>query len=413
MKLSHLFLLLLPIAAPSTVLSKWIVPQGDDIIPGRWIVQLKPGITADIIAEHHAAVKRIFGRNKMQEAPGRIGKLWQFGNFTAYAASFDESSAADIAELPDVYHVEPDRIIRAMPITKSAEPKPHRSKRFMIWEHDIQWNLGHISHREPGSDIFVYDSSAGKGMYAYILDTGIRLTHHEFEGRAIFGSNFIPSENGNVGTHGTGVASVVAGFLNGVARKSYVVDVKVLKADGNGSTGDTLHGYDWTVNDIVRNGRQNIAVINLSFGAGHSKIWDQAIQNAYNEGILTVVAAGNGGDNVSNWSPAAAPEALTVAAHDKNNDRVSFSNYGPGVDVFAPGKDISIAHSSSDDAVGYLSGTSFSAPHVAGLVCYLRALEGTLAAAEAKDRILELASAGLVKDVKGSANLVAYNGNGM
>jgi subtilisin family serine protease len=87
------------------------------------------------------------------------------------------------------------------------------------------------------------------------------------------------------------------------------------------------------------------------------------------------------------------------------------SNYGDAVDIWAAGTNITSTYATSDDATARLTGTSMASPHVAGLVSYLRGLEGASTAADVKARVLELATPGLVADTMNSTNLLAYNGN--
>lgn len=138
------------------------------------------------------------------------------------------------------------------------------------------------------------------------------------------------------------------------------------------------------------------------------------IDAAARAGITTVVAAGNEGDDAAATSPGSAPRALTVAALAANLTRPAWSNYGPAVDVFAPGHGV-LSTWPTGNLTRTLSGTSMAAPHVAGLVLYLKATTpGGLAAPEAvAARVKGLAAQGLVKGAgAGSSNLIAYNGNG-
>ena len=101
---------------------------------------------------------------------------------------------------------------------------------------------------------------------------------------------------------------------------------------------------------------------------------------------------------------------MTVAASTNRNARASFSNYGSVVDVFAPGQDIKSAWIGGSSATNTISGTSMATPHIVGLAIYLQALEGLTSPAAVTKRIKELATSGVVTDVKGSPNLLAYNG---
>lgn len=176
-----------------------------------------------------------------------------------------------------------------------------------------------------------------------------------------------------------------------------------------------IAGFQWAVQDIVSKGRTNTAVINMSLGGGGSTTWDAAITESWSQGVLSVVAAGNENQLASNRSPARSPEALCVGNVQSNDVRYqgrTGSNYGPAVDIWAAGTEILSTYRTSDTSTATLTGTSMASPHVAGLVSYLRGLEGPSSAAVIKARVVELATPGRVSDGQGAANLLAYNGNG-
>jgi subtilisin family serine protease len=154
----------------------------------------------------------------------------------------------------------------------------------------------------------------------------------------------------------------------------------------------------------------------MSLGGAGSTTWDNAITAAWDAGVLAVVAAGNENSPADTRSPARSPEAICVGNVQSDlqryGDTQTGSNYGPAVDIFAAGTGVLSAWRTSDTATQTLSGTSMAAPHVAGLVSYIRRLEGEMSAADVKARIYELALPGLVKDLMGSADRLAYNGNG-
>jgi oryzin len=116
--------------------------------------------------------------------------------------------------------------------------------------------------------------------------------------------------------------------------------------------------------------------------------------------------------DASEVSPASAADAITVGAIDSNNQRAPFSNFGSVVDILAPGVSVRSSSIGSNTATRNLSGTSMACPHVAGLVVYLKALEGLTSASATTDRLIELATTGQISDVQGSPNRIAYNGNG-
>jgi subtilisin family serine protease len=141
----------------------------------------------------------------------------------------------------------------------------------------------------------------------------------------------------------------------------------------------------------------------------------QAINAVVRAGVVAVVAAGNENQNTANTSPGSAANAITVGAIDQRTDsKASFSNFGAGVDIFAPGVRVLSAGITSDTARATLSGTSMASPHVAGLVAYLMSLENLTNVTEVSNRMKQLAAAtgaSVKNNVRGTTNLIANNGN--
>ena len=125
-----------------------------------------------------------------------------------------------------------------------------------------------------------------------------------------------------------------------MAKSATLVPVRVLDCSGSGYYSDVIAGLDWVAADH-RGGSP--AVVNLSLGGPTSRMLDVAVQNAINDGIVAVVAAGNSAIDACNSSPARLPSALSVAASDSSDRQASFSNYGSCVDLYAPGVGISSA----------------------------------------------------------------------
>ncbi|KAI8214198.1 Alkaline protease 1 [Colletotrichum sp. SAR 10_76] len=388
------------------------------LMAGKYIIQLKPGTSPEAVTAHHNAVRSLLRRR--DGAAGEVEKTFQIGDFNAYSGSFDDATLASISELDEVLVVEPDTLIYLEPTEA-----PATSKRDLTTQTSSIWSLGDLSHLEAGATEYVYDETAGEGTTAYVFDTGIRLSHEEFEGRARFGINGVTGSTEQTGTnsdtsgHGTHVAATVVGKTYGVAKKAEVVDVKVFDGD-TGSTSWILTGMTWAVEDIVSKGAQNSSVLNLSLSStGSTTTLDNAVLAAYQQGILAVVAAGNSNQPTADVSPARLPQAFTVGMTQPDRGRVNIiediygSNYGPELDVFAPGRDIISAAHTSDTGTATKTGTSMAAPLVAGLVCYLRGLESGLGTPDAvTNRILELAIPDVVGDPKGSPNLLVNNGSG-
>ncbi|EON64454.1 hypothetical protein W97_03685 [Coniosporium apollinis CBS 100218] len=385
------------------------VPQDDTFgiqaIPGKYIITLKEGI-APPKAEAHVAwvtdvhrrsleLERRDGKNKAN----RKGIEQKYnGTFTGYAGEFDDATINAIKASADVAAVEIDQIWHTYALTTQT---------------GAPWGLGSISHRNPGFTSYAYDTTAGQGTYAYVVDTGINTAHTEFGGRASLGYNAVSGvTHADRDGHGTHCAGTIGSARYGVSKNTNLISVKVFEGN-SGSTSVILAGYNWAVNDIVNKGRASKAVISMSLGGGYSAAFNNAVQSAFTSGVSTVVAAGNSNVDAANTSPASAPNAITVGSIQSNNARSSFSNFGAVLDVFAPGTSILSTWIGSNTATNTISGTSMACPHVAGLVVYLKALEGLASPQSVRDRIVALSTTGKITNAgAGSPNRIAYNGNG-
>lgn len=209
-----------------------------------------------------------------------------------------------------------------------------------------------------------------------MLDTGIQTDHADFNGRAQWGGTFFPDEGFvDYEGHGTHVAGTIASSTFGVAKNAIVRAVKIFGTGVPGDTSIVISGIEWAVKDAIEYAHGNHdtfkgAVINMSLGGGRSRAMDDAANNAVRAGAHVVVSAGNDKKDACSQSPAAAELVITVGASTIEDDMADFSNWGPCVDVFAPGKDILSTWIGRNDATNSISGTSMSSPHVAGLVAY-------------------------------------------
>lgn len=248
-----------------------------------------------------------------------------------------------------------------------------------------QWNLKQIES-EVGWNI----SEGAEHVIIAVLDTGIDLHHEDLADKLITGYNAfdgstnVQDEHGH-GTHVAGIAAAVTNNLTGIAGVSWynpILPVKVLNKDGTGSLFEVADGIKWATDHGAR-------VINLSLGdAIASEILYDAIRYAHERDVVLIAAAGN--DNVADpMYPAAYPEVLAVAAVDQGQNKASFSNYGPHIDVTAPGENIPSTFPGNNYV--FMSGTSMAAPHVAGLAGLIRALNPELSNQEVVDLIKQTA----------------------
>jgi subtilisin family serine protease len=278
---------------------------------------------------------------------------------------------------------------------------------------DIQpnapWNLDRIDQRDlPLNTTYNYNT-AGLGVVAYIIDSGINRNHSEFggpNGRATIGADFVGGVGEDCNGHGTHVAGSVGGSTYGVAKEVTIIAVRVFGCSGSSPSSTIIAGIDW-----VRANHVSKSVANMSLGGGVNQATDDAVRNLIASGVTSVVAAGNDNADANNTSPARVKQAITVGAIDINDNRASFSNFGNAVDLFAPGVNVTSAW--RDGGFNVLSGTSMATPHVTGVVAqYLQTSLVIPTPSAVQNTILANASWNkVINRGGGSPNTLLYNAN--
>ncbi|WP_128981166.1 S8 family peptidase [Streptomyces roseicoloratus] len=248
-----------------------------------------------------------------------------------------------------------------------AVAKVVQNRRFTInatQENPPSWGLDRVDQTDTAGDAkYTYPDGGGEGVTAYVIDTGVRITHKDFGGRASYGFDAVDNddsaEDGN--GHGTHVAGTIAGTDHGVAKKAKIVAVRVLDDNGSGTTEQVVAGIDW-----VTKNHQGPSVANMSLGGGADPALDDAVKKAIASGVTFGVAAGNESSDAGQGSPSRVTEAITVASSTKDDGQSDFSNFGSVVDLYAPGSEITSAWNDSDTGTKTISGTSMATPHVVG-----------------------------------------------
>ncbi|WMI61870.1 S8 family peptidase (plasmid) [Streptomyces rochei] len=287
------------------------------------------------------------GKDLVEDYGGTVKKTFRSA-LNGYTATLSATEARRLAADPAVASVEQDQRVRLADTTQANAP----------------WGLDRIDQTSlPLSGTYTYPDSAGSGVTAYVIDTGVRITHQQISGRASYGYDAVDGDttasDGN--GHGTHVATTIAGTTYGAAKKAKIVAVRVLDNNGSGTTAGVIAGIDW-----VTANHSGPSVANLSLGGGASTTLDTAVRYSIASGVTYAVAAGNSGANASSYSPARVTEAITVGATTSNDAKASYSNYGSVLDLFAPGSSITAGWHTGDTATNTISGTSMATPHVAG-----------------------------------------------
>ncbi|KAK1833891.1 putative serine protease with a subtilisin domain [Podospora conica] len=404
--LPHLSTLL---AGVALVLAVPVLDKRDGVVPGKYIVTLKPGFSVAEVGTHLNRVRSVLARRGVSSRDvAGIEKVYSLDDFNAYAGSFDASTLDSIRTDYMVAAIEPDMIW-----TLDAAPSP------LTTQSPAPWNLASLSHRTPGNHTtYLYHPTAGANTFAYVIDSGILPSHSEFQpgARASLGySTFPASSQADHLSHGTYVAALIAGRTHGVAKRASVIAVKVFDR-GASTTSTVMDGYAWAVANITGTpGRAARSVVSMSLGGPVSVAFNLLVAKAFAAGVVSVVSAGNEGVEASGRSPASAGEAITVGAVDAAGTRPAWSNWGPAVDVFAPGVGVVSAVATGEGDVGEMEGTSVAAPHVSGLVLYLKSVVGGryLEAEGVWEGVRGLGTRGVVRNGgAGSPDLLAFNGAG-
>lgn len=350
-----------------------------DAVPGSYIVTLKKTAGFKSTSSQGKALIAGYG--------GTVKRTFKSA-LNGYAAKLTAAQAKRLAANPSVAYVEQDQVVHA-DATQSSAP----------------WGLDRIDQASlPLSGTYTYPDTAGSGVTAYVIDTGVRITHSQISGRASYGYDFVDgdstAQDGN--GHGTHVATTIAGTTYGVAKAAKIVAVRVLNNSGSGTTAGVVSGIEW-----VTTNHTSPAVANMSLGGSASTSLDTAVANSIASDVTYAVAAGNSAALASAYSPARVATAITVGATTSADARASYSNYGSTVDIFAPGSSILAGYNTSDTATATLSGTSMATPHVAGAAAvYLAGHTSATPAAVASALVAGAASGKLTSVGTGSPNLL-------
>jgi subtilisin family serine protease len=309
-------------------------------IDGNYIVMLKGGQGTKSVKAQGSDLAKKYG-----------GKVTSTYDSAINGFATQDMSAAEARKLAGDSSVEKVVQSHTFKLNETQEDPP-------------SWGLDRIDQEPTEADQkYTYPDSAGEGVTAFIIDTGVRITHKDFGDRAKSGFDAIDGDDdANDGHgHGTHVAGTVAGTDHGVAKKANIVAVRVLDDQGSGTTEQVVAGIDW-----VTENADGPSVANMSLGGPKDEALDAAVQKSIDAGITYGIAAGNETSDADGHSPARVKDAITVAASDDQDAQADFSNFGELVDIYAPGVDIVSAFNTSDDATETLSGTSMAAPHVTG-----------------------------------------------
>lgn len=347
-----------------------------------------------------------------------------------FEARMTETQARAMSHNPDVLEVVADSYGDAQGIQNISQSQ---------WG---LWGLDRIDQRswlpKPNQSVapwgqFSYNST-GYNVNAYVLDSGIWTDHSDFGGRAAFAYNarrgFLGHEllpRGDDNGHGTGMASLIGGNTFGIAKASKLFSVKCLESDGRGTMGDSIRDLDWVAAFGVRPGVVNMS---LMFPRRRSTPFgtiiltgplDYAVRCVVNRGIPVSAAAGNTSSDILSACPASVDVAVTVGASTNVDQRWSGSNFGPQMDVFAPGHEVDVAswflasNGARLSVFRNTSGTSVSCALAAGVIAQYLQTNPSMSPAQVSSRIVAESSKDVIQNsstalLVGSPNRLLYSG---
>lgn len=337
-------------------------------LPGRYIVKLRGADDPEAVGHESALVHR-----------GRLRHAYRHA-LRGFAIELTESAAQALAADPRVEYVQEDGVTTGNALTVRTGAA------------DLSWGLDRVDQRGAVLDGSYRYGSDGTGVNVYVIDTGIRLTHQEFGGRAF--AAFNATDDGisagiDCNGHGTHVAGIAGGNRSGVASGVTIYSVKALGCNSVGTWSDLIEAINW----VVANHRKP-AVINASIGGPFNDATANAIEAAVAAGITYVGAAGNQGADACSAIPGGAPNAITVGNSTSSDERSSDSNYGSCVTLFAPGSGITSASADDDTSEVAKWGTSMASPHVAGAAALYLQNHSAASPADVRAALLSTATAG-------------------
>jgi len=271
------------------------------------------------------------------------------------------------------------------------------------------WGQRRISTRKLDLNApFTYHANAGKGINVYVLDTGLQV-HKDFGGRAKLDNSIVKGETVPDGNgHGTHCAGTIGATTYGVAKAVTILGVKVLNGAGSGTYADVIAGIQYVAGKASP--RLINTVLSMSLGGPTSKAVNDAIDAAFNAGVVSIVAAGNNNGDACAISPAGAAKAFTVGATDNTDARASYSNFGKCVKIFAPGSNIISLWKGAEGATNTISGTSMATPHVAGVAALYMSEKKYTSVQAVYDALVSAGTKGVVKNEgAGSPNVLLFS----
>jgi Tol biopolymer transport system component len=338
--------------------SEATIRRNANAIPDHYIVRLKDEVGPENVAPIASSLVNSRDSSVIHYFQSAI---------KGFSVVMPEAKARALSKNPLVAYVEEDALISddadAQKLQSNSSSFSTQSLSAQSLQPNPPWGLDRIDQRDLPLDNSYSYTNTGAGVNVYVIGTGIRFSHEEFGGRAVLGIDTVgDGQDGNdCNGLGTAVAATIGGATYGVAKSVTLYAVRAFNCSNGTTIANLLAGIDWVTGNHV-----SPAVAHMSFSGLPNATIDAAVSNSIASGVSYALAAGDINVDAGNRSPARVAAAMTVGGTNTIDSRVSTSNFGAVLDLFAPGQDIPTASHFGDTATTTRTGTAMAAAHVAG-----------------------------------------------
>lgn len=343
-----------------------------EVVAGEYIVTTTPGKARAVSA---------------QRAAGSVLQVYDHA-IHGFAAKLTDAQLRTLQRDRDVVAIEPNQRI-TVGIDAVQSPTPN-------------WGVDRIDQRNlPLTNSYTY-FNPGVGVTAYLIDTGIAVTHPEFGGRAAVSFDALGGNGLDCNGQGTHNAGVIGSTTYGVAKQVQLRSVRVVDCNGAGTYANIIAGVSW-----VQANSPGPSVALMALGGPKSAALDAAVNSLSASGVFVAVSGGSSSSDACNFSPQGASGAFAAIRSTQTDTGAASNNYGPCVKMHAPGT--MITSTWLNNGTISISGTSMAAAHVAGVAVMFKDAVNDVPSSVVSAFLLGVATPGVLTSLpSGAPNLLLH-----